>query len=351
MQARRVRVQDGERGFALSMVVLLLFAIGVAGATGYQFVRLEAQLALQGQEGSRALAIARAGLTRFVAENGGNPPDSAVYEINGGIAVVDARRLVDQGAPDVVYLVTSTGMFTDPRYPDAPARRVVRQFANKEPMPFVPVGALASEARVFRIGNGFTVDGMDAAIAPCTTAGPPNLPGIVGGGEVRFMWNSANVDGDPPWVGNLGSAPVVSSRHQLRWDVLTDPSFPVEYDGIGEWPDFSTMHPDTFPVVRVESSLSAGSSRSGRGVLIVPGTFAPTRGFDWQGIILAGRLASVIWSGIDISGTMIGGLNGNQSLVIIGGSSQIEYNSCHVAAAARSLSYLNPLQNTWVETF
>ena len=198
LPAGRIRVRHDERGFALSMVVLLLFAIGVAGATGYQFVRLEAQLALQGQEGSRALAIARAGLTRFLAENGGNPPDSAMYEINGGVAVVDARRLLDQGAPDVVYLVTSTGMFTDPRYPDAPARRVVRQFANKEPMPFVPVGALAIEGGVLRIGNAFQVDGLDAALAPCPTAGPPNLAGIAGGGDVTFMWNPQDVDGAPP---------------------------------------------------------------------------------------------------------------------------------------------------------
>ena len=56
-------------GFVMVMVVFLLFAVAVAGATGYQLVSAEAALASGAGEAQEALAAARAGLERYVGEH------------------------------------------------------------------------------------------------------------------------------------------------------------------------------------------------------------------------------------------------------------------------------------------
>jgi glycine cleavage system regulatory protein len=55
-------------GFVLVFVVMMLFAISVAGAAGYIVVNTEFAMARSSDEGAEALAVARAGLHRFVAE-------------------------------------------------------------------------------------------------------------------------------------------------------------------------------------------------------------------------------------------------------------------------------------------
>ncbi|MCK5651961.1 MAG: hypothetical protein KAJ42_11310, partial [Gemmatimonadetes bacterium] len=74
-------------GFALGLVVLLLFAIGVAGAVGFQVVQVESHLSNQAREMNLALSVAEAGLQRFLGEHRGHPPDTTIYGINGGQAV------------------------------------------------------------------------------------------------------------------------------------------------------------------------------------------------------------------------------------------------------------------------
>ncbi len=57
---------DPRAGFVLSLVVFLLFAIGIAGAASYQVVLNEAVLAVHAKETQSALSIARAGLQWYV---------------------------------------------------------------------------------------------------------------------------------------------------------------------------------------------------------------------------------------------------------------------------------------------
>ncbi len=337
----------GREGFALGVVVLLLFAIGVAGATGYQVVRLESQLAHQTQDGSRALAIAHAGLTRFMGEHAGNPPDTVRYQMNGGEAVVTARRIVDLGAPDVVYMVTSRGTFVDPRFPDTPATRVVRQMANKQPMPFTPTAALANAGNVRRWFNTFEVDGRDRAKKKdCPEAGNDIMGiGATGWIEFRYETGKSKVTGNPDTVPYLASPSA-----GLRWDALSDPGFEVEHEW-PDWPDFRTIPNDSFPAIRVQGNFVGTRARSGRGVLLVTGWFRPQNGFDWDGIILAGKLYPAIWNNFTVRGTLVGGFAGGGTGINVGGQGKIEYHSCNVIAASRALSYLNPLPNTWIETF
>ena len=66
---RGVIIGARRGGFALGLVVLLLFAIGVAGAVGFQVVQVESQLSNQAREMNLALSVAEAGLKRFLGES------------------------------------------------------------------------------------------------------------------------------------------------------------------------------------------------------------------------------------------------------------------------------------------
>ena len=56
---------EDARGFALAMVVFLLFAVAVASATGYQIVNTEWTLTAGNENTNEALAAATAGLNRL----------------------------------------------------------------------------------------------------------------------------------------------------------------------------------------------------------------------------------------------------------------------------------------------
>ncbi|MFC1791778.1 hypothetical protein ACFL0I_04855, partial [Gemmatimonadota bacterium] len=90
---KRLRASGGKQeGFALALVIFLLFAIAVAGATGYQVVRTGAFQSQQCAETSQSLAVAQAGLDWFIGGQRGIVPDTFTLEINGGTAVVTATN-------------------------------------------------------------------------------------------------------------------------------------------------------------------------------------------------------------------------------------------------------------------
>jgi len=72
----------------------MLFAIAVAGATGFQVVSSEFTMAQQNHDGQEAAAVAQAGLQRFLGEQVGQVGDSVSYAIGDGIATVTARRVL-----------------------------------------------------------------------------------------------------------------------------------------------------------------------------------------------------------------------------------------------------------------
>ena len=71
-------------GFALAMVVFLLFAVAIAGLTGYQVVSVEATLASGNGDSDVALITANAGLHRYVGDRIGEPAADS-FLIGGGV--------------------------------------------------------------------------------------------------------------------------------------------------------------------------------------------------------------------------------------------------------------------------
>lgn len=329
----------------MAMVVFLLFAIAVAGATGYQLVQLEAQLATQGREGNEALEVAMAGVHRFVGASYGVPNDSSVYYVGNGTVTVLTRRLARLDSVRDLYLIRSTGSVENDFYPDAPARRTVSQYAvlHKDP---VGVWAALTMPRGLRIRTPGTVSGLDTSSpGACALAGVDRYGAMLTAGA-STQGGAAYLLGSPSGSVNVGGIGTLLDTARVRWDVLSDASFAIVDDDVE--PDWVSIPADSFPVYRVNGDLTAGSEDSGRGVLIVTGALSVENGFTWSGIILAGALDSFEATAV-ITGALLGNLDGGVGRLEFRHAT-IQYDACTVMSANASIAYLELLDGTlWEE--
>lgn len=340
-----------EGGFALAMVVLLLFAIAVAGVTGFQVARNEFTLATQNRDSQEALIIARGGLQRFLGETVGVVGDSVSYAIGNGIATVTTRKVVEQDSLNHLYYIRSEGSVADARTPGFPAVRVVAEYAWHRLSPIPLKGALWVSGGITSLsrsasGGVASVSGLDqATIADCAGGGTAGAAGIVKGSGSVTVSGGATYTGTPPSSTYSGYQAMYDTTG-IRWDILSSPNFPVDFDGAP--PNFASLPSDSFPIVRYQGDLTANSLWTGRGVLIVTGSFTPGGAFQWDGIVLAGRLGSVTWDTPNIRGMLIAGLNGaNPDVTVETGA--YRYHSCNAYKANRSLGYLEVVDNTLFE--
>jgi len=350
----RPRKEDPRAGFALALVVLMLFAIAVAGITGYQVVSTELALSTQNRDAAEALSVARAGLQRFLGEQLGSVADSVSYAIGNGIATVTTRRVLAKDSLNRLYYIRSTGTVADARAPASPARRAVGTYAwhRRSPIPLKGALWVSGGALLLSYSSSFGTtahaDGNDHATAmDCAGGGTTGVAGVVHGGTVAAVGGASYV-GNPDHVGYAGFDAVFDTVG-IRWDVLTSPSFPVDFEDA--MPDFTALPADSFPIVRFNGSLAPDHTH-GRGVLLVKGTFVPGTDFGWDGIILAGRLGDVGHSGGYpplVRGMLIGGMNdANPSVTLQSG--EYDYHSCNAYKADRALSYLEVVGKTIFES-
>ena len=332
-------VEDRD-GFVMVMAVLLLLAVSVAGATGYQLVRIEADLSSGAEEAQEALAAARAGLERYVGEHIGVPGDTATYVVGDADVTVTQERLANVDDETDMYLLEAVGEVVDLRYPGSPARRTVRQYARLHKMPVNPVAAAMAIAYQFDINSGSVVHGNDYC-------GSDDVHGIANTGYLDDDGGSLN--GLNPQQFDVGNAAAFFDSVAVRWDVLADPNFPIPFDG--DWPDFSGIPLDSFPVVRVNGNLNAGNSRDGRGLLIVTGALTVSSGFDWDGIILAGSSPHLRLSSgyADVNGMVVIGLDGSPQAELELDNTRIRFCYDYVRDANRSIAYLELVDDSRLE--
>lgn len=338
----------GEGGFAMAVVLLLLFAIGVAGATSYEIVRSEATLSQNRKVGTQALGAARAGLVRFMAEEDDSLPVERTYTVDGARAVVTPRLIIEHRFPNRRYTITSVGSFLDPRFSEELAERTVIQYAMHWRSPIHGLGALVSPSTDITIQNVDAIQGADLATSSdCPEAPVDPIAGVVGGGSISIT--GGGVNGSPTSV-SYGSPQAVLDSLGMDWSVFLDPEFEVDYEDT--WPDFSTMHPDTFPVIRQTGNFDAQYYHTGRGLLIVGADLYFNDGFSWDGIILANDMTNYT-NGADftVRGLLAVGMDGVGQLMEYTGSGQVYFHSCNVLAAGRKIAQLEPMDGTWWEVF
>lgn len=337
-------ISADRRGFVLMLVVLMLFAISVASAAGYLVVRSEFSMAKHSSDGAEALVVARAGLNRFIAEQIGVVGDSVSYALGDGVALVTTRRLFARDSVTDYYYIRSEGTVADIFAPNSPARRVVGAYAIHRRRPLAHHAVLMISASTIDADAGGTIRSFDHNTAiDCAGGGAADI--TAGIARVSVTEDSPTaIQGTPEseiWAG--GYTQMLDSIG-LRWDVLSDPEFPIEFDDV--WPNWASLPADSFPVVR-RTGWTTASGVVGRGVLIVDGMFDGGTGFRWDGIIIAKDVDDYIEG--DLRGILVGGLEANNLYDTIFWSGDAEYHSCYVYAANESLSYLELIENTLFE--
>ena len=330
----------------LALVVMMLLAISVAGAAGYLVVNAEFNMAKNADEGAEALSVARAGLHRFVAEQIGVVGDSVSYAVGQGVVMVTTRRLVQVDSITDLYYIRSEGTVADYFAPTSPARRVVGAYAYHHRRPLRRYAAMVTSANnVYAQTGGARVDGNDISTgAQCTGGGSAAITGAIartatggrGGGVLA---------GSPAGRTWPGGYTAMYDSIGLRWDVLSDPTFPVDFEGTP--PTWASLPVDSFPVSRVNGYFNPGSSWNGRGVLIVNGELDAPAGWTWNGIVLAGSIDAINEG--TILGMLVGGLDGANPDPTVQWRGTVRYHFCNVNRANESLSYLELLADTEFE--
>ena len=343
---RQEPVAERRRGFVLAFVVMMLFAISVAGATGYMVVRSEFMMAKHSAQSAEALAVARAGLHRFVAEQLGVLGDSVLYAIGNGIVTVTTRKVMEQDSITHVYYIRSEAKVSDVFSEEIPATRVVAAYAIHHVRPLAHHGAVVVAADRIDLGGGGTdAHGVDSStVGDCAGGGAATITGGITLRDVK----GGNVQGNPNEE-DWGTFQALYDSIGLRWDVLSDSTFLVDFHTTTP-PDFGALPADSYPVTRYPGSNSFNSSWNGRGVLIVTGTFHADNSFRWEGLILAGGVSSAA-SNVDgeVRGMLVMGLNGDNTADDIGWRLDTYYYSCNVYKANESISYLELIENTVFE--
>jgi hypothetical protein len=340
------RGRSDEGGFALAMVVFLLFTIAVAGATGYQLVSAENELASGNEAQEEALAVARAGLERYVGEHLGIPGVTS-YALGDGSVTVTPYKVTKLNDSTDVYLLRAVGTLPDARYPSSPATRTVRQYAHLNRRPVRARAAfMTTQPTMVLFSSNTSVDGMaefslgGSAVTDCPTGDATGIVPIAGAISTSSVGGPGVPTGSPGDTILPNPAAVISAA-RVRWSVLKDPSFPIPFDG--SWPNFASIPGDSFPVVRVDGDYTL--DRNGRGALIVTGSFTASGTYEWRGIILAGGATSSSYDNgsgeVMVQGIIISGLNGST----FSGNQQLrrfhaEYFPCYVRKANLSLAYL-----------
>ena len=335
---------SSDDGFVMMFVMLMLFVISITAFTGYLVVSSEFSMSGHAKEGAEVIAIAHGGMERFLADQNGGVGDSVIYAIGLGIATVTSRKLMEADPFNHLYYLRSEGTLSDIRTPGAPvARRVIGAFAWHRLNPLAHHAAVIISADEIATSSSGVIDGRDQSLPTDCSGG--GTAGITGGiAKDRIL---GNVHGNPireTWPWGFSDMP---DSVGLRWDVLEDPSFPFEFDGSP--PNFASLPPDSFPLVRYQGNLAPGGSWSGRGVLVITGEFDPTSSFYWRGIVLTGSTDDGLSGQID--GMLVGGLDGPNPYSNVDFRMEVRYNACDVYAAAWALSHLELVDNTVFEAY
>lgn len=350
-------MNSARSGFALAVVVFLLLAVAVASATGYTVVSIESAMAVRAEESVEAAQIARAGLERYFGEHLGIPDDTTVYAIGNGTVRVTARRIAPVDTADGVwaYRVRARAEVSNLSSASAPATSTAQQIAWLHEEPVARTAAFTGSYSSISLRGWTEIEGDDNSGGQCAESGDEDIYGVGHRGSVStapYSGVSPEIDGDPDSQFDFGTHAAVRDSAAIRWDILQDPAFPVDYHNT--IPNFGSLPADEFPIVRVSGDLTATSAWSGRGVLIIPGSLIlGSCCLNWEGMILAGNIKSTsgVWGYFFLRGMIIAGLDGTQETLAIDTfvGPHVFYDVCSVLAASNALAWWEPLPDTFEE--
>lgn len=371
-------LRSDRRGFALPMVILVMFVLVGALAAGFAMMRGEraADDATLQQQG--ATALAETALQQGLRNRPGLglpavPPAGAeslrVSYADGYADLVTTRMRAPVGTTvPALYLVRSRGVRT--RSGTARAGNAVAMataFATFQEMTMTVQSSMTGINGINKAGNSGTISGVDQC--PVASGGTGNtLPAVAVPTSPGYTGQTGPLIGNPQ-VQTIGATPTAAAAGvPFDWDAIVNhnaitPTFDLPASGAG-FPTnaWFVSNPTEWPTIIVRNGPNPSSEYTltafGRGLLIVFGDLrlsGNTAG--WNGIILVGgRLRSNGTN--EVQGATITGLNvklgyavTNNDVNDLNGTKEFFYNSCAVRSALQSMGSLRVYQNSWANSF
>lgn len=366
-------------GFALPVVILAMFLLVGALASGFAMIRGETaadDAALQMQS---AAALAESGLQQAFNNRAGlglaalpTGTDSARLNLTGGYADVITTMLrapVGKTVPGLYYIRvrgvrTATGVSGAGN-----AVAFASGFASYNPVTLTIQSAMTGANGIDKNGNSGTISGVDQCAA-ADGGGQPTLPAIAVPADPGYEGKTTPLEGSPK-IDTIGNTPEEAAGSiPIDWEAIVyedaiTATFDLPADGTG-FPDntWFTNNPNAYPTIIVRNGPDPTSVYSmnvtGRGLLILFGDVNLNGNQSgWDGIILVG--GSLTSNGTNqVRGATITGLNVKLGFEVtendvneLNGTKQFLYHSCNVTKAMQNSNSgaLRSYQNSWANSF
>jgi hypothetical protein len=361
-----------DRGSAIISVLLLVFLLLISITGAFMRTSTERRHALDASAEVDAYALAQAGIDRYLVAVPDIPltlPDSQVFPMTGGRAVV-TLRLVVRNADDTVFAIVSRGEnFTNRSSSTTPrAVRTVMQLLTYAGTTIELPAAFSSLSGIDKTGVSGSLSGVDAchtAPAPLADIAGAAVPSISATNPApNFTGPTSPIDGDPEdaaiVLGTPGTTGTAKDAIHIDWvsikaRTVLNPTYyyKTSTPTAGSWPTNSQINGANWPTVFVEGNLNLPSD--GQGLLIVTGNLTMNGSEQWSGLVLVG--GTMISNGNNtILGAMLTALNVKSGGVvppwtIAHGNKTFQYNSCFVKKALFDYAGWRRMGNAWADNF
>lgn len=356
-------------GFALPMVIIVIFVLAGGLAAGFAMTRSERAIDDALRADSYAQTNAETALQRALTDRAGlglaagTPPatDSVrLTETNGYADVIVTRLRPVVGTESAVYLIRSHGFSTASRVSGTPAAEyTVTQLATWQRGTITVQAAFTSLTGIIKNGTTGTIDGRDdcGVKSALPAVAVPQVPGYTqSGGSI-----SSVLLGGPPLIDSTqGATPAAMAPNvPIDWASIVagtalTPDFTSDYLGNG-FPSsaYFSANPNSYPIIYVnnDSLQTFDVPRVGRGMLIVRWHMTISGSDTWNGIVLVG--GTITSNGNNtISGAAVTGLNVKLGSTVAtnsvgNGNKDFSYDSCMVENSVSGLGRMKVYKATW----
>ena len=365
-------------GFALPVVILAMFLLVGALASGFTLLRGERAVDDATLQAQSAAALAETGLQQALNNRQGlglaaaptAVPDSARLNVAGGYVDIVTTRLrepVEGGAPGL-YFIRTRGTRTATGVSNAgDAVATASAFATYRTVNFTVKASMTGLNGINKSGSSGIISGHDACGEKSSLPGVavPATPGIDGSGQgERSLDGSVKAD-------TIGSTPAEAAEEVgIDWEaIVNDDAISADYDLPASGAGFPTAtwfnnNPNEYPIIIVRNGPTPSTNWSlpnvGRGMLIVFGNLNLNgSNGGWDGIILVGGALTSNGAN-EVNGATVTGLNVILDVAVaandvneLNGTKKYLYNSCSVgkAMAGSAGAVLRPVSATWANNF
>jgi hypothetical protein len=369
-------LRSDRRGFALPMVVLVMFVLVGAVTAGFNILSGERAADDATLQSEASVALAEAGIQHALrnrAAVGLSPvpvagTESVRVTLSGGYVDVIQSQIRPQidDAQTGVYFIRARGVRTRSGVANSGnAMSYASLFATYKRVSMTVQSAMTGINGIKKAGSSGLISGFDVCgqKANLPAVAVPEDPGITGSGQ----WETS-LEGTSKWTEIGATQEEAADAVPIDWDaIVNDGAVPADFyvpDVAFPNSTWFSDNPDSWPTIIVKNGPNPMTEWSlpnwGRGLLIVYGDLNLNgNSAGWDGLVLVGgRLKSN--GANEVAGAVITGLNVKLGYTVedndvneLQGTKKYLYNSCKVSSALNggAGSSMRAWNNTWANTF